>query len=209
MDPSHQGPLGIQDTKLFANPLILSVYSETMRLRQAGFLNRTANIDDYHVNGWKFPKGDRVIASIWHEHRDKSVWNEGPVNGVHHPVDEFWGERFLVYPNDPATGPRKPGTGTRARKDLKVEPNETGTEPVFTTEPMTGSFFPYGGGATICPGRFFAKQEALLGFALFISMFDIELDEKVKLQLDFSSYPFGVLRPKGKLPARMRRRKAV
>ncbi len=37
--------------------------------------------------------------------------------------------------------------------------------------------FPYGGGTTICPGRFFAKQEILLTIGLLVSKFDIEFVE--------------------------------
>jgi hypothetical protein len=32
----------------------------------------------------------------WHEGRDKSAWNEGPVNGEFHDVEDFGAERFLV-----------------------------------------------------------------------------------------------------------------
>jgi cytochrome P450 len=74
---------------------------------------------------------------------------------------------------------------------------------------VTGSFIPFGGGQNICPGRFYAKQEALGAMAMFLTMFDIELKEKDKLPLpNMMFFPFGVIPPKGKFPARMRRRKA-
>lgn len=170
-------------------------------------MQRTPTSDNYQIDGWKFPKNDTVLISVWHEHRDKSVWNEGPVKGVFHSVEDFWAERFLVFPNDPASGPRKPGTGPKARKIPAVGTDETSTEPKFTTDSVVGSYIPYGGGSNICPGRFFAKQEAVIGLSLLITMFDIELVGNVELKPNLKYYPFGMLPPLGKLPARMRRRK--
>ena len=38
-----------------------------------------------------------------------------------------------------------------------------------------GSYFPYGGGTAVCPGRFYAKQEILAAVALFLTSFDFEV----------------------------------
>jgi cytochrome P450 len=142
----------------------------------------------------------------WHEQRDKNVWNEGPVNGQVHDVEDFWAERFLVYPNDPSSGPRK--SNTMSIPKTQKHNSSAGNEPKFTTESVTGSFIPYGGGQKMCPGRFYAKQQALGAMALFLAMFDIELKEKDKLPLpNMNFFAFGVIPPNGKIPARIRRRK--
>jgi cytochrome P450 len=143
-----------------------------------------------------------IVASSWHEGRDKNIWNQGPNN--EHSVEEFWAERFLVYPNDPTTGPRKPGTETKRTATKTASENN---EPKFTADSVLGSFIPYGGGAKVCPGRFYAKHEALIGLALFIMMFDIELlgDKEIKPNMNY--FPFGVVPPLGRFPARIRRRK--
>jgi cytochrome P450 len=145
-----------------------------------------------------------IKSAGWHEGRDKKVWNEGPVNGELRDVEDFWAERFLVYPNDPNSGPRKPSAISKP----KSQKSDTGNQPKFTADPVNGSFIPYGGGAKICPGRFYAKQESLGAMALFLTMFDIELKEKKKLPVpNMMFFPFGVIPPKGEFPARIRRRK--
>lgn len=138
-----------------------------------------------------------IIASVFFEGRDKTVWNEG-ANGEH-DVEDFWPDRFIVYPNDPYSGPRKPDA-TKS-KSTKVK------KPTFTADPVNGSFIPYGGGQKMCPGRFYAKQEALGALAMFLSRFDIELIENKPIVPDLSYFPMGILPPKGKYPARLRRRK--
>jgi hypothetical protein len=69
--------------------------------------------------------------------------------------DAFDPARFLV--DDPKTGKMK-----------------------FSTEGLTGKFFPFGGGHYMCPGRTFAKQEVLGAVAVLFLNFDIEFVEFVK-----------------------------
>jgi cytochrome P450 len=154
---------------------------------------------NYKLGPWKFPKDYMIIASVWFEGRDKTVWNEG-VNGEH-DVEDFWPDRFIVYPNDQNSGPRRPDLASAKSKSDKVK------EPTFTVDSVNGSFIPYGGGQKMCPGRFYAKQEALGALAMFLNKFDIELKEKKPIVPDLSYFPMGILPPKGKYPARLRRRK--
>jgi hypothetical protein len=69
--------------------------------------------------------------------------------------DAFDPARFLV--DDPETGKMK-----------------------FSTEGLTGKFFPFGGGHYMCPGRTFAKQEVLGAVAVLLLNFDIDFVEFVK-----------------------------
>ncbi|KAF5861183.1 hypothetical protein ETB97_000496 [Aspergillus alliaceus] len=39
----------------------------------------------------------------------------------------------------------------------------------------TSSFFPFGGGPSICPGRVFAKQEILMTIAALVTRFEIDM----------------------------------
>ena len=197
---------------LLSNPLLQSIYSEELRLRNGVIIQRVPIVDNFKIGPWKFPKGDMVIASSWHEQRDRNVWNEGPVNGEFHSVEDFWAERFLVYPNDPSTGPRKPGSEDTTKTTRPGEEEKGDKDkPVYTTESVTGSYIPYGGGHHMCPGRFYAKQEAIGAMVIFLNMFDIELkraeNDFPKPNLDY--FAFGVVPPVGKFPARMRRRKQI
>jgi len=188
---------------LLANPLLQSIYSEELRLRNGINLFRTPNNHNARISSWTFPKDGMILVSTWHARRDRTVWNEGPVNGELHPVDDFWAERFIVYPSDPSTGPRKP-SGRDAEKSKKDG------KPYYTTEPVAGSYIPYGGGLKICKGRFYAKQEAIGAMALLFTMFDIELVGDIKGEglpkPDMNYFPFGVVPPLGVTRARMRRR---
>ncbi|PYH75488.1 cytochrome P450 [Aspergillus uvarum CBS 121591] len=96
------------------------------------------------------------------------------------PVDEFWPGRFL-----------KPGGG--------------GWE--FTTERAQGAWIPYGGGYHACPGRHFAKMMIIFSTALLTTMYDCEiLADPKDLEMSMRNFGFGMSGPKGKVPARLRRR---
>jgi hypothetical protein len=182
--------------ELMSNPLLQSIYCEELRLRSGSTIQRSPISSNYKLGPWKFPKDDMIIASVWFEGRDKTVWNEG-ANGEH-DVEDFWVDRFIVYPNDPNSGPRKPDSAKSKSDKVK--------EPTFTVDSVNGAFIPYGGGQKMCPGRFYAKQEALGALAMFLSKFDVELIEKKPIVPDLSYFPMGILPPKGKYPARLRRR---
>ncbi|KAH7342494.1 cytochrome P450 [Rhexocercosporidium sp. MPI-PUGE-AT-0058] len=204
-DSSAKGIKGLNMPKLLASPLLQSIYSEELRLRNGVIIQRVPVVDNFKIGNWKFPKGDMIITSSWHEQRDRSVWNEGPVNGEFHSVEDFWAERFIVYPNDPNSGPAKPGRDAKSKTKTPVK--DADNRPKFTIDSVTGSYIPYGGGQKICPGRFYAKQEAIGAMAILLTMFDIELEKKDFPRPNMEYFPFGVVPPLGEFPARMRRRK--
>ena len=70
-----------------------------------------------------------------------------------HPATSFWAERFLPSKEDKSSSTAKPGT-----------------------------YFPFGGGSSICPGRFFAKQEVLAAVAILIWKFEVEFLEFVTME---------------------------
>ncbi|KAH6689456.1 cytochrome P450 [Plectosphaerella plurivora] len=78
----------------------------------------------------------------------------------------FGGEDEAVWGED--VGVWRPGRHLR-------DDGKGGRE--FVVSAKAGEFFPYGGGATVCAGRHFAKQEIMLGVAVMVSRFDIEFVE--------------------------------
>lgn len=66
-----------------------------------------------------------------------------------HPASDFWAERYIKTVN--------------------------GSRRVYSMAGSPASYFPFGGGANICPGRHLAKFEILTTIALVVSRFDIEL----------------------------------
>jgi cytochrome P450 len=201
-DPS-QSALTVDMPKILANPLMQSIYSEELRLRNAVMIQRTTLADTIMIGDYRFPKGDMIVASTWHEARDRNIWNEGTESDFH-SVEDFWADRFIVYPNDPTSGPGKAAALRKARATTKSADDK----PQFSAELVAGSFIPYGGGQKICPGRFYAKQEAIGSVALFLKAYDIELDCDAGLpQPNMEFFPFGVVQPTKVFKARMRRRK--
>jgi len=132
------------------------------------------------------------------------------VKGVLHSVEDFWAERFLTFPDDPNSGPRKPDSKFKSRvrlsrDDEKVEDEgRQNSKPVYTLDPVQGSCVPYGGGLKMCPGRFYAKQEIIVAAAMFLTKFDIELENKDFPRPNLAYFPFGVVPPLGKFPAKLK-----
>jgi cytochrome P450 len=110
---------------------------------------------------------------------DSSIWTSAPNSP---PVNTFWPGRFLKH-----------NTSTSS-----VEFSTAGTE---------GSWLPFGSGANLCPGRQFAKIHCILTLAMMVDAFDCDiLASPVSLKLDLKKFGMGVLGPKGRVPARVRRR---
>ena len=116
----------------------------------------------------------------------------------------------MVYKDDPLSGPRRVDAA-KVKGGEEVEKTEGGeaAAPKFAPEKVAGQFIPYGGGENICPGRFYAKQEAMAGMAMFLAKFEIELQLEPGrvLEPNKKQFGFGVMEPKGEIRARMRRRK--
>ena len=140
-----QNPDGTLDIpKLITLPLLLSIYTETLRMYVAVNVTREIHAD-FVIEGHLLKKGNTIMAPSWLGHRDPDVWNN--LHPDHPPVDVFYAERFL---------------------------REEGDKVVCSTAGLSGKYFPYGGGAHICPGRIFAKQEILAAVAMVLLCFDFE-----------------------------------
>lgn len=196
--------------KLCSGPLINSIYLETLRLRVASPVGRTPIIPNLKFGKWQFKQGVGMLSSSWVGGHDPDFWNIGhvkPGGTEEHPVESFWAERFLVYQNDPTSGPVRPATS--ADKPTKRSSGDD-RKARSTLDGTQGYWYPYGGGTRMCPGRFFAKQELIAAAAVALRAFDIELVDpeaasKVRPNMDY--FPFGTIPPKGKVAVRMRRRK--
>lgn len=195
--------------KLCSLPLLQSVYAETLRLRVALIVTRTPEREDFHLDEWVFPKARIIALSSRSAAMNPAIWNVGTPKDPH-PLDQFWADRFLVYDNDPGSGPSRKHNATipktQRKGDTKSEIEEA---PRFSMNNVAGGWIPYGGGERICPGRHFAKQEIISSFAMLFTHYDIELitpgDWVPRPNMKF--FPFGGLPPLGKIPFRIRRRR--
>ena len=129
-----------------------------------------------------------LLAPSWPSHNNPEVWetNGSPSAATFHAY------RFL-----------------RPSSDSKTD------EPVFSTEPYAGSFIPFGGGRTMCPGRTFAKQEILASVAVILLDYDINLvgylDDKGQNTKSFpglrDTYPgSGIMTAKGDMKVELKKR---
>ena len=78
------------------------------------------------------------------------------MNGEFYSVEDFWAERFIVYPNNSLTDG---GTECLPSSEKEEEWRGKSDEPYYTTKPVEGSYFPYGGGPKICKGSFLLSRK--------------------------------------------------
>lgn len=212
------------DFPIFSSaPLIQSMYAETLRLRFAFIILRSVK-DDVTLGDCFIPQKNVIAMSTYHAHRDQESWNANTVKGPH-SLDEFWAERFLVYPGNSST-PLKPSSKDKNGTTPWNMENETTTSPRssipvaaklnenpvasphFSTEGLAGAWIPYGRGQNMCPGRHFAKQEVLVIFASILTSFDIHLIDDSPPKVDWRGFGLGMLAPAGKgIRFRIKRRR--
>ncbi|CAO2653518.1 Nn.00g029290.m01.CDS01 [Neocucurbitaria sp. VM-36] len=135
---------------LVEDALLTAIWVEVLRLYTDVLLSRDLGEDlllPLDIQGLRkvsLRKGDNIIAPSWLAHRDATSW---PSQGA--PLDVFSPERHL----------------SRDVVDGSVK---------SVLRENDGKFFPFGGGKTHCPGRIFAKMEAIGAFALILSRYDIK-----------------------------------
>ncbi|KAM7216356.1 putative cytochrome P450 E-class, group IV [Rhypophila decipiens] len=158
IDPATGGKtLDIQ--KMLALPLLQSVYTESLRMHMSINVTRQV-LQPVMIEGYLLEKGAIIQGPAEIVHYEEDTWGEEG-----HPASEFWAERHIKYIEevDEKTGEKK-------------------TVKQFTMSGRAADLFPYGGGVSMCPGRFFAKQEMMMTVALLVSRFDIEFVEWTNLE---------------------------
>lgn len=182
------------------------------RQRVLGILARSATGGDFQLGEWCIPEGSILGFPSQTGAMNKEIWNAGTEDDPH-PLDAFWEERFLIYPDNPNSGPLR--RQESAADSSKLEPAVRSSnlekpmcEPIFSTKGLSGAYLPFGGGPGICPGRHFAKQEVICTLAKLASKYDIELQVSKgwEPKMDTNYYPIGALPPRNKVPFRIRRR---
>ena len=194
---SSQDPAKFNPTQAVEDPLLQSIYAETLRLRVASLVVREAAQCTFSFRGWQVLKDKTILVSSHTEAMNKEIWNAGPHNA--HPLDKFWHSRFLIDPAVSGSGPLK--------EPKKQNINKAGqlAAPYFSMDGVAGSWIPYGGGRSLCPGRHFAKRQVILTAAVFLSKFDIILRDESEPEVDMRHFGFGTMPPKHKIPCRIRR----
>ncbi|RWA11965.1 hypothetical protein EKO27_g3134 [Xylaria grammica] len=141
--------------ELVSKPLLQSVYTEALRVHVSILITRTST-EPVTIGGYQLPAGSVFQAPTHVAHFDEASWGTAD-----RPASDFWAYRHIreVETID-AVG--------HVKKQRE-----------FSMMGRGGSFFPYGGGISICAGRAFAKHEVLLAVAMMVSNFDVEFIEWV------------------------------
>lgn len=161
---------------------------------------------DFKLGKWLFKKGDMIFLCSQTAAHNRDLWNSGGEEDPH-PLDEFWSDRFLIYPDDPTSGPVKKGAVLKEASKIPSQATEK-RQPSFSMEGLAGGWVPFGGGVRMCPGRFFAKNEMMASFAMICTNYDIELltPKGWKPEPDLDYFLVGAMPPKGAIPFRIRRK---
>ncbi|KAI0446707.1 Pfs, NACHT and ankyrin domain protein [Xylaria telfairii] len=182
-------------------PLLSSIYAETMRLYIRIYSMYSSPYEDVNLGKWVLPKGVLALVMSHPNHMDASFWN---TRDGKHPVQTFWADRFMVDPSDPSSGPINPECYQTAPWH---EQPRSEKKPYFSLEGCQGAWLPYGGGHSMCPGRFLAKAIIVFTSALIVLGYDMEF--KAALEITDTRYGIGIADFKKPVPFRIRKRHLV
>jgi cytochrome P450 len=193
--------------KLISLPLLQSIYSEVLRLRVEVQHVLYSNHDEIQINEYRFPRRQIIMVPSGPAHMNADAWN---TRDGEHPLDTFWADRFLVYPNDPLSGPARKSPSSPPSPTSPTSPTTTSDpgKPKFKDSSVSDSFIPYGVGERTCPGRFFSKREIIAFCATIVNDYDVDLlTKQKKFEHSPTFYGFGTQRPASRIPFRIRKRK--
>ncbi|KAG8532443.1 uncharacterized protein KY384_002320 [Bacidia gigantensis] len=165
------------------DPLLQSIFAEATRLRIAGIIGREVLGNDLTLGKWSIPKGSFIGLYSRSAGLNSDVWKTGTADDPH-PVEAFWAERFLVYPketrpsesrsSDPDGLKDEQRPHPKSRPCTPVLPEKSSAKPIFSTRGLNNVYVPFNGGTLACPGRQFARYEAINTLVEFALNFDIE-----------------------------------
>lgn len=175
---------------LVAQPLLQSLWTETLRMHTDVLVTRNCPED--------------ITLPLDDDGKRQVTFRKG---------DNIFAPCYLGHHDANVWSNKSPENLFDAERFCSVDP-KTGKE-TFSISGTTGKYFPFGGGKTICPGRTFAKQEALGAFAMIMLQFEFEvlgfIDADKKPTSSFpgynNAYPgSGVIVPGGDVLVKLRRR---
>jgi cytochrome P450 len=185
-----------------------SLFSETLRLYSADTVLRGPSLRDTRIGNWVVPRGKFMGISSYGRHHDENYWNTGTEEKAH-SLDEFWDERFLVSEKRNLRGPSKDPASSGAHSDAAMDAElsigrVSDKDLKFSTDGLAGSYLPFGGGDTICPGRAFAKMEIISTVVYLLKNYEIELLAG-RPKFNSGTFGIGVLSPEGTTPVMIKK----
>ena len=201
---------------LMRDPLLNSIYYETLRLRVTSAVGRTSIDEGLSLaGGWNIKAGVPIMCTGSVAGLDESFWNTGQhlsADQPPHPLGTFWAERFLECPGSTSfSGPKKkkrvqPIRDSPGRPETRVGLEHTRSK--ASVAGLRGHFFPFGGGSFRCPGETLAKQVIFASVAILLQSFDFRIldpEEATKLESGHRELPFGLHSCDCSVPAEIRK----
>jgi cytochrome P450 len=191
--------LSISENKesICADPLLQSIYTETLRLRVCAFIVRRFPHDSVDLHGWRVPRDQTCLVSTHPAHMHGDGWN---TDGGQQPLDRFWAHRFLIPKMDASAASTPPAE--QSQNTLSAENGWS-----FSLRGLEGVWIPFGGGPRACPGRHLTKHHMITTMAAMVMLFDVDITASEQaLRMSEGCHGFGTLLPMGKVPFRIRRR---
>lgn len=109
------------------DPQLQSIFAEVTRLRVVGIIPRYTVGSDFQLGEWSIPEGSFLGLPFRAGAFNEDIWNAVSDDDPH-PLNTFWADRFLIYPNHPGSGPlrkdKRPSevSLSRTREDMTNEP---------------------------------------------------------------------------------------
>ncbi|KAL3587968.1 hypothetical protein FPOAC2_13867 [Fusarium poae] len=201
---------------LMKDPLLNSIYYETLRLRVTSTVGRTSIDEGLNLaGGWNVKAGVPIMCTGSLAGLDESFWNTGQhlsADQPPHPLKTFWAERFLDRPGSTSvSGPMKKKRVQPIRDCPRRPEREVDLEHArfnASVAGLRGHFFPFGGGSFRCPGETLAKQVIFASVAILLQSCDFRLldpEGAKKLESSHRELPFGLHSFDGSVPVEIRR----
>jgi cytochrome P450 len=196
--PTDGSPAVFDLSPVLASPLAQSIYAEVLRMRISLLLNRCADRKDHRIGPWTLKKGAYMTLPTAHVGYHEKAWEPYTDSGKA-PIEEFWADRFLV-PDEDDEKTAEYGSPIDTTKEKSAQKLR------FSTDHLNGIWVPYGGGALMCPGRHFAKQEMMGSVTVFSHYYELEVLSGRAPTMDDKFYGMGAQQPAEKTPVRIRRK---
>lgn len=116
-------------------PMLLSLYAETLRFGVQIHIPRCAPHDRVQVEGSEIPRDKLILVSTSVAHNDEQIWD--PCGG-NFPVHRFWAKRFLSTDSSLHASTSSPSDGSS--HDAAGSSEET-----FSLQGLEGAWIPFGG----------------------------------------------------------------
>ena len=190
----HSRPIRIHALgRLIRNsPLFRSTFYEVLRTCGGTVSNRVVT-EDIEVGGKLFKKGTPVMLPARPQHMDPAIWGED--------CGQFIPDRFIRAED---IGGKFENHGDKYQGAISEKDTQRRRQ---AKERMMR---PFGGGASLCPGRFFASYEVWVLVACLIWQYDMSVKEGERIPaVDLKRPNLGVMSPIHDVKIRLVKRKVM